>query len=162
MLVTVIVYYGILVPWPGRKPVPLRWKCRVLTTGPQGSPSLGLLWPWPFQLGMWSWSLSNLTQTETCPQVPVPFFWSLFIPTPSRAVSAVWSGLRRHLKCRSKAGATPVSANSQCWFTSKSRALSLLEQFLSELYNTELDTSRHSLKILQLKMCNGITLSRFY
>ena len=52
------------------------------------------------------------------PRSLLPFFWSLFIPTPSRAVSAVWSGLMRHPKCRSKAGATPVSEkeNSQCRF----------------------------------------------
>ena len=42
VVTTVFVFWprhvarGILVPRPGIKPVPLRWKCRVLTTGPPG------------------------------------------------------------------------------------------------------------------------------
>lgn len=37
---------GILVPWQGTEPVPLRWKHRVSTTGPPGSPSLTVFPTW--------------------------------------------------------------------------------------------------------------------
>ena len=38
------IHSGILVPGPGIQPTSLQWKCRVLTTEPQGSPNPELFW----------------------------------------------------------------------------------------------------------------------
>ena len=67
--------WGILVPKPGIKPLPLHWKCRVLTTAPPGN----------------SWFIHLLTETvfprlqvhshQECGLAPLPWFPRHSFPT---------------------------------------------------------------------------------
>ena len=129
--------YGILVPRPGRKAVPLPWKYRVLTTGLPGKSQFGSTLT--LALSTWHVVLFSFKSDSgwDLPPGPCYLFSGPSSSPPHHGLSQQsgqgWWGIRsaevkqgQH-QCQKR---RTLSVDS----SSKSRALSRLENFLSELY----------------------------